>query len=104
MANVTVNGKVFKTQKEGDGEVTDDRADINKTMETREEAEKRITEQIKKINADNIKTLAQASVVPLGLAFYAYHNKFSLIKGLVVVIGGSFIALVGVVAYGFRSK
>jgi hypothetical protein len=43
------------------------------------------------------------SAVPLGLAYFSYYQKYSLTKGIAVVVIGSGIAYTMAIAYAFRN-
>lgn len=76
---------------------------VVKQLQTKEQVQKQIDEQIAKIKFP-LKTTLLTSAVPLGLAYYSYHNKFSLTKGIGVVVIGSAVAWFVVLTYGFRKK
>lgn len=69
---------------------------IQKQLQSKEEVNKRIDEEIAKIKFP-LKTTALTSAVPLGLAYYSYYNNYSLTKGIGVVVIGSVLAFYGTI-------
>jgi hypothetical protein len=76
---------------------------VIKQLQSKEQVQKQIDEQIAKIKFP-LKTTLLTSAVPLGLAYYSYHNKYSLTKGVAVIVIGSAVAWFGAITYGFRKK
>jgi hypothetical protein len=76
---------------------------VIKQLQSTEQVQKQIDEQIAKIKFP-LKTTLLTSAVPLGLAYYSYHNKYSLTKGVAVIVIGSAVAWYGAIIYGFRKK
>jgi hypothetical protein len=67
-----------------------------KTLKTPEQQALEANEQIKNLKFD-YKSLAMTSIVPLGLAYYSYNEKFSLTKGVTVIVVGSVVAFYGAI-------
>jgi|688.fasta_scaffold00162_102 hypothetical protein len=57
----------------------------------------------KEVIVSMIKNTAMVSAVPLGLAYFSYYQKYSLTKGIAVVVIGSGIAYSMAIAYAFRN-
>lgn len=103
MANITVNGKTFKSQQD---------ADIyfkqlsEKTPETIRKEKLLIDEKAKEMHnkfmLNSLKQDITLVSVPLGLSYYCYYKKFSLTKGVLTVVLGSGVFAIGAIWWSFN--
>lgn len=74
---------------------------LQKQLQSKEEVNKRVDEEIAKIKFP-LKTSLMTSAVPLGLSYYSYYNNYSLTKGIAVVVIGSVVAIYGTIMFSGR--
>lgn len=101
---IMVDGHAFKFQSEADEYIRSRNAMTPKQIKKESDdiaLEK--TKKSKEIVLGIIKSTAMVSVVPLGLAYFSYNQKYSLTKGIGVVVIGSGIAYFVTLAYAFRN-
>ena len=67
-------------------------------LQSKDEVNKRLNEEIDKIKFP-LKTTLITSAVPLGLAYFSYNQKYSLTKGISVVVIGSAVAFFGTIMF-----
>ena len=65
-----------------------------KKLKTQEQNQKEIDERIAKIKFP-FKSTILTSAIPLGLAYYSYYNKYSLAKGIGVLVIGTPVIIYG---------
>ena len=101
---IMVDGHAFKFQKDAD-EYIRMRSEMT-PAQIKKEADDIALEKNKKgqeLFIGMVKNTAMVSAVPLGLAYFSYSQKYSLTKGIAVVIIGSGIAYSVAIAYAFRN-
>jgi hypothetical protein len=69
-----------------------------KPLQSKEDVNKRMEEEIAKIKFP-LKTTLMTSAVPLGLAYFSYNQKYSLTKGIGVIVIGSAVAFFGAIMF-----
>jgi hypothetical protein len=52
----------------------------------------------------NVKGVAIVSAVPLALAYFSYNQKYSLTKGIAVVVIGSWVGYTAFMIYAFSGN
>ena len=101
---IMVDGKAFKFQADADAYIKQ-RNEMT-PAQIKKEADDITLAKSKKSQELIIgmaKNTIKVSAVPLGLAYFAYYQKYSLTKGIAVVVIGSGIAYSMAIAYAFRN-
>lgn len=104
---ITIDGIVFNTQRDLDNynQLTPEQQKAQLELMKKNLLDLASEKEAKKKEAfvSIIKTTAMVSAVPLGLAYFSYNQKYSLTKGIAVVVIGSGIAYSMAIAYAFRN-
>lgn len=101
---IMVDGHAFKFQTDAD-EYIRMRSEMT-PAQIKKEADDITFEKNKKrqeLFKGMVKNTAIVSAVPLGLAYFSYNQKYSLTKGIGVVVIGSGVAYYIALAYAFRN-
>lgn len=102
---IMVDGKYFKSQ--GDADEYIRKRNLMTPEQLKREADNiafNKSNQRQNILLGTLKSTAQISLVPLGLAYFAYYQKYSLTKGIGVVLGGSIISYYAFIFYAFAGN
>jgi hypothetical protein len=102
---IMVDGKAFKSQRDADDYIS------KRNAMTPEQLKKEADDialaksnQRQDMLIGTLKVTAKISLVPLGLAYFAYYQKYSLTKGIGVVVVGCGVAYFVAIAYAFAGN
>ena len=105
---ITIDGIVFNSQRDLDvyNQMTPEQKKAKLEFMKKNEVDLASEKELKKKEAivSIIKTTAIISAIPLGLAYFSYNQKYSLIKGVSVVAIGCGVAYTAFIIYAFNGN
>jgi hypothetical protein len=102
---IMVDGIAFKFQRDAD-EYISKRGALTPAQIKKEADNIALAKETKKKEAivSNVKGVAIVSAVPLALAYFSYNQKYSLTKGIAVVVIGSWVGYTAFMIYAFSGN
>jgi hypothetical protein len=108
ISKITIDGIVFYDQRDADfyNQMTPEQKKTYREQRKKNEVDIALRKEAKEKEdfVNTVKITAKILAVPLGLSYFAYHQKYSLAKGIGVVVVGCGVAYFGVIAYAFRGN